>query len=109
MNRERLKILRDHLAALPDNQFDMDLEWRERSCGTVACVGGWASYLAAPDRERGSMEAGAIWLGLSGEQERRLFWPGHMALHKIPKSDAIAAIDSMLANPDDEALPVWPE
>ena len=109
MNRERLKTLRDHLAGLPDEQFGMEGEGIGPICGTVACVGGWASYLANPERQWGDLFEGADWLELISLQYSPLFWPTGWESGKITRTDAIAAIDSMLANPDDLALPVWPE
>lgn len=107
MNRERLKILRDHLASLPDERFDMR-DWRaERKCGTVACIGGWACALWGGDEQRYSYRFAIKQLGLEEGQGESLFFP--QRLDDYTRTDAIAAIDSMLANPDDDALPVWPE
>lgn len=107
MNRERLKTLRDHLAGLPDERVDMSTGGREALCGTVACIGGWAEQIFG----------GEYWndvLDLSDEQGRALFYPAGWFRraddpNRLTRTDAIAAIDSMMANPDDKALPVWPE
>lgn len=111
MNRERLTILRDHLAALPDERVHMNYVRREAPCGTVACIGGWAGYLSAPDEPFVGLTGGGDWLDLDGDQRSALFWPNEvfgLDLDELTRSDAIAAIQSMLDSPDDDALPVWP-
>lgn len=103
MNRERLKTLRDHLAGLPDERVDMSLWSTERhDCGTACCIGGWAERLWAD-------QSAGVALGLDDYQHDALFFPAGWSRNKLTRLDAIAAIDSMLANPDDDALPVWPE
>lgn len=127
MNRERLKILRDHLVVLPDERVDMryfahsdgKLAANVRQvrklvgggCGTAACVAGWATTLFRPTNLSDYPESAAQrMLGLSSAQADNLFYPkGYHWAGYYTRTDAIAAIDSMLANPDDEALPVWPE
>lgn len=118
MNRERLKILRDHLAGLPDEKVDMDYIRVERDCGTVCCIAGWANELWNGGCIDTWKASGA--LGLSEYQSQALFYAklddddGEWGVRNIAKlsdltrTDAIAAIDSMLSNPDDDALPVWP-
>lgn len=47
MNVENVTKLRDFLASLPAENFDMG-EWPaddEAECGTPACIGGWATRL----------------------------------------------------------------
>lgn len=106
MNRDRLKILKDHLVSLPNEQVDMSTVLEERSCGTVACIKGWAEALW-PRRNP---------LGLTNAQWQRLFTPYDKAAGRYwyrpgdyTREDAIAALQSLIDNPDDEALPVWPE
>lgn len=119
MNRERLKALRDHLAGLPDERVDMDYVRIERDCGSVCCIAGWANELWA-EGDIHTTTAQNL-LGLSDEQASALFYAevpdgdgdfGVLTLAKLSeltRLDAIAAIDSMLANPGDDALPFWPE
>lgn len=108
MNRERLTILRDHLASLPDEQVDMGTTTEQRSCGTVACIMGWAHILWPGQGAERS-------LGLRGHQGDSLFMPvssddaRHWMDGSYTRLHAIAAIQSMLDSPDDDALPVWPE
>lgn len=114
MNRERLTILRDHLASLPPVQFDMTIVREEAECGTVACVAGWAGVLAiragdAPDDIYFGMEAAERWLGLGSYQAQCLFTGSDDRFDDLTPKDAVAAIQSMLDSPDDDALPVWPE
>jgi len=112
MNRERLTILRDHLASLPDERVHMNYVRKDLECGTVCCIGGWAGYLADPEAAWAGLSEGADWLQLSGQQSSALFWPNEvfgLDLDDLTRADAIAAIQSMLDSPDDDALPVWPE
>lgn len=118
MNRERLKTLRDHLAGLPDEKLDMRWYVAQQGfglplgdpailseCGTTACIAGWAAHLFG-----GQPDDAGLPLHLSHEQSMALFCPDSFENEgRYTRTDAIAAIDSMLANPDDDALPVWPE
>lgn len=100
MNRERLAILRDHLPTIPEKHFDM----REWKCGTTACIGGWAETLWKGESADDS-------LGLTYEQSEALFFMENtsVGMSDVTIPMAVAAIQSMLDNPDDGALPVWPE
>lgn len=126
MNRERLKTLRDHLAKLPDERVrmeslltdaagdDVGYEKEPRAllnhCGTAACIAGWANSLWGPRRKEVGVDEAQGCLGLTDSQARLLFTPpGYCVPGRYTRLDAIAAIDSMLANPDDDALPVWPQ
>lgn len=108
MNRERLTILRDHLASLPDRQFDITDYVQEKDCGTVACVAGWANILFK-SRDQQSVTAARKRLDLTADQSSKLFYPRGFMDGVQSRTDAIAAIQSMLDSPDDDALPVWPE
>lgn len=121
MNRERLTILRDHLASLPDERVRMENYFtagdervrphpkQEIGCGTAACIAGWASILFADGTEFGANQATDL-LDLKYRQSDELFTPyGYARPGRYTRSDAIAAIQSMLDSPDDDALPVWPE
>ncbi len=107
MNRERLTILRDHLASLPERDFAMG-SWPcdPTECGTPACIGGWCDRLFG-NNSWATEEAGQN-LGLGSAQHDALFFPPG-DLDTFTRQDAIAAIQSMLDSPDDDALPVWPE
>ena len=127
MNRERLKILRDYLASLPDERVNMsayfcsDDDWLTvddlsevpsllSGCGTAACVAGWSVFLwGGAGSGDHTDDIAADHLGLSVDQSEDLFRPSGWSINRQARADVIAAIDSMLANPDDDALPVWPE
>jgi hypothetical protein len=117
MNRERLTILRDHLASLPDERVDM--RWYVSGegagfpdapvklldeCGTAACIAGWAAYLFEVSPE-GAFEP----LSLTADQSSELFFPDDFSCGHLTRADAITAINSMLENPSDDARPIWPE
>ena len=134
MNRERLKTLRDHLAGLSDERVRLNGYFMRADdpsgtdiypkspddfladCGTAACVAGWSVTLFGKyvEGNAGTGDAAGALLGLTPDQSDKLFQPrgwvrdgdDDLAYGRL---DAIAAIDSMLANPDDNALPVWPE
>lgn len=109
MNRKRLKILRDFLARLPDRQVDMTVVRVEKSCGTVACIMGWAEELW-PDMpiddalDLTSLQALELTQPFDVGTKRHWHTPGDYT-----RLDAIAAIQSLIDNPDDDAMPVWPE
>lgn len=124
MNRERLTILRDHLASLPDERVNMaavtsvvgepeaeayliadDLN----RCGTAACIAGWACALFGERGQHMDSDVAADLLSITGKQDCELFTPPCWNSGAYTRSDAIAAIQSMLDSPDDDALPVWPE
>lgn len=127
MNRERLTILRDHLASLPDERVNMAAlvrwpsgpdHWSRKTmaeivhnCGTACCVAGWANALFNPDKPEISVGAddAEVALGLTWDQKGGLFFPYGWPYGRQTRSDAIAAIQSMLDSPDDDALPVWPD
>ena len=129
MNRERLTILRDHLASLSDERLNMvdffvdsdgeDLDWDtiaeaksklQADCGTAACIAGWALTLFAETQGGWGVETAAMEaLGLEYDQGRALFLPHGFEVGHYSRSDAISAIQSMLDNPADDALPIWPE
>lgn len=128
MNRKRLTILRDHLTSLPDERVDMSNYFRRpdakiefdhidvaadivrHDCGTAACIAGWTCVIwpgASPDDYVDDFAERQ--LGLTNEQAYQLFFPRGYEWAGYTRSDAIAAIQSMLDNPSDDALPVWPE
>lgn len=107
MNRERLTILRDHIATIPAKQFDM-ADW---DCGTAACIGGWCERLWPEDTASES-------LGLTVRQENALFYVQrdgsfgegkYLEYSEIDQEAAVSAIQSLIDATDAEALPVWPE
>lgn len=96
MNKRNVKKLRDFIAKLPEENFDMWLwvwmdrneetveEARTHSCGTVCCLAGWAALLASDPTAK---LAGSIpfvngvhvsriaerWLKLAPDEAARLF------------------------------------
>lgn len=108
MNRERLTILRDHLASLPDERVDM---MEPNTCGSASCIGGWSNRLFLPEQKNADLYDAQRTLGLSDQQYWELFYATEAVdrLSELTRTDAIAAIQSMLDSPDDDALPVWPE
>ena len=108
MNRERLKILRDHLASLPDEAVDMCEPWA--GCGTACCIGGWSNRLFRDLSDVPTLEDAVEDLSLNDDQKWELFYARSSGgpLSELSRTDAVAALDSMLSNPDDNALAVWP-
>ncbi|KQW79749.1 hypothetical protein [Brevundimonas sp. Root1279] len=121
MNRDRLSILRRRLSEVSDERFDIrhlltnedgqneglrkDAQSFLGRCGTAACIAGWANSIWGGFDSGSAMEA----LDLSEIQGLELFEPAGFEDGGYTRADAIAAIQSMLDNPADDALPVWPE
>lgn len=95
--RDRLKILRDHIAGLSPEKFDMS-EWR---CGTAACIGGWTETLFAKKR-LGESAVGAL-IGLNPDQSEALFYPdlpdpdGDARAWNATPAEAVKVLDHLLA------------
>lgn len=79
--RDRLVMLRDFLATLPDEKFDMgdcgSELWTHPDCGSPACIGGWARILYLPRHERylDLREVGDRYLDLDAIKATDLFFP----------------------------------
>jgi hypothetical protein len=123
MNKERLQQVRDAIASVEDgdllgfnmSQFmseanDYELEDKTgHSCGTVACIAGWAATLAykGPVNNDGYTKVIASqWLDLNEEESYRLFYAGigkwkedfddcedGLMLDEITKDDALVILD----------------
>lgn len=82
MNTERLLKLAEHIEALEMGQFDphtftndpVKFNMGYWSCGTVACIGGWADCLWAG--EEGWLMATKDILDLEHNKAEELFYPG---------------------------------
>lgn len=62
MNKENIQTLIDKLSSIKDEEFSIS-DWNKTTpCGTVACIGGWASILA------GYFMSARNWLELSEQQ-----------------------------------------
>lgn len=102
--RDRLLRLRDFLAELPAERFEMSntgtLLWENPHCGSPACIGGWARILFVPwqDRFVGLTEVGFTRLGLSYGQADALFFPagGWNAYSAMP-AQAVKVLDHLIA------------
>lgn len=94
--RDRLIQLRDHLKVIPAEHFDM----RHWTCGTAACIGGWADKLffagngAVPSRKVSET------LGLTDDQGNTLFFledtADHVSFDSITREVAVAVLDGIL-------------
>lgn len=82
LNIENLQKVRDHIAKLPGQNFNMDYWARNLSdlsvhpmyeCDTVSCIGGWTNFLFGG--ERYSERLAAIHLGMTSRQAHELFYP----------------------------------
>lgn len=96
VGRDRMIRLRDLLAKLPPEKFDMGTVG-DRDCGTPACISGWAQRLFSQfDGDMGAM------LGLSPRQVDALFCPKGWTSAKpndprFPVSGAVKVLDHYLA------------
>lgn len=83
MNKENVKILRDHLASLDEKHFDMGLWYHndeDDGCGTVACIAGWTDVIFWPqllgiDRSENLEQRAQDALGLTEDEADQLFVP----------------------------------
>jgi hypothetical protein len=93
MNVENIKRVRDVIAALPPERFDMrwvfvedghEADWRTghtqhanlvKGCNTAACVLGWTLVTLRPKAAVQGVSTGAELLGISDDQADELFTP----------------------------------
>lgn len=95
--RSRLVRLRDFLATLPEERFDMR-DWNQTDeCGSVCCIGGWTEHLFAGPGEL-SEEAVAELIGLDYLEGQTLFYPANYdrAWDATP-AQAVRVLDHLLA------------
>lgn len=118
MNRENIKIVRDHIASLPPERFDMRFtfgdsgrvneRWYEHSvtahellhpCGTAACIAGWALAVLTPDsKKRLSSDDAANLFGIDHHAGDTLFMPdGFSDPGRYTQPQAVAVLDHLLA------------
>lgn len=100
MNRDNIKLVRDVIAALPDEKFAMH-DWitsdhdPRHDCGTAACIGGWTATLLLTNRFHFD-DAGQA-LGLEYNQYVALFCPpGYEQRGRYTRQDAIRTLDHLL-------------
>ena len=94
--RDRVIMLRDFLATLPDEQFNMD-KFMSR-CGTVGCIAGWQGFLIGDPAPSGFGLEVVQWsdrvtasLGLDHRQKCDLFYA-----YGRTRAEAIAVLDRYL-------------
>jgi len=102
--RDNLMLVRNFLASLPPERFDMG-DWGDGAdveCGTAACIGGWAERLLF-----GELYGRPTWLvgaemGLSIDQSEDLFFlvgkqqPG-LDFQDITTAHAVKVLDHLIA------------
>lgn len=113
MNVERLTELRDTIAKLDSQRFNMnywavhmkaDSRPMARSqelvhdCGTCGCIGGWAEAMYAEEGKiTGHVEPAAKLLGLDDETGYALFYPDNIEDYdSISQSEAVQTIDKLI-------------
>lgn len=94
--RDRMIRLRNFLATLPPEQFDMETWGDTCECGTPACIGGWCERLFSPDRSIFEWEAGAL-IGLSKADAFDLFFPISQEPYSSTTAQAVQVLDHYLA------------
>lgn len=122
--RERLMRLRDFLAELPPEKFDMGdyivpgdddesdidiysvpIKQAVDVCGTAACIAGWAQVLFNPTESQDE-ELARVALGLTEEEGQALFCPWTTEGSSVDRSEdltltqAVRVIDHLLATGD---------
>lgn len=112
INKELLNQVRDHIVMYPE-QFDMDNWYLEKSCGTTACIAGWALFLQGQDVDQimkeGLIEEAAM-AALNIDDYRLFFvhnWPTKhkiIAIYEGEVKGAVTLIDDLINDID-----VWNE
>lgn len=103
--RDRVIMLRDHLAKLKPARFDYG--WMGTAadaiagdCGSPACIGGWARAIFRIHTDVrayvGLAEIGTDWLGLTPDQSACLMFGGPTRFRVRPKH-AVAVLDNYLS------------
>lgn len=97
IERTNMRRLRDMIAGLPAERFDMSEsgEWEDAGagdCGTAACIGGWARALLR--RHVYSIDELAPDLGLTKREATALFYPGSGDSMWAPMSDGRSPYDA---------------
>jgi hypothetical protein len=109
VNRENIKKVRDHIAAVEADRFNMtwwsaiadardfdhvDPTTLLHDCGTAGCIGGWTNALFGGD---GAVAAGET-LGITKEQRSQLFFAygTERQLDEITQWHAVAALDHLM-------------
>jgi hypothetical protein len=104
MNRENIKKVRDVIAGLRPQRFDMcqwatadDAVHLHRDCGTAACIGGWTNALLSSPAEFMDFDLAGKRLGITLGQTYKLFMPedydvpGHYT-----RAHAVRVLDHLL-------------
>lgn len=103
MNVERLKMLRDHIANIPESEFNMADYEVEGDCGTVRCIAGHCKLLfhdVIPDLVWWNTEASSREvLGLTWNQGHRLFLGAISArlTYGVTRNEALQTLDHLMA------------
>lgn len=111
MNRENIKKVRDVIAALPPERFDMgDVAYHRgrgevlpqnrtvlHNCNTAACIAGWTNALFGQPRSyRDGLNDAAQHLGLDPDEQRHLFCPVRYANGRTTAAQAVRVLDHLL-------------
>lgn len=113
MNRERLEHLKEILAKVPEDEFDMDhwtpAEAERYDCGTACCALGWAAQDPQFNDEGLSivgcwieyndahdMKAGMWFFELNYEKASHIFLPSRYVNTSVTPQDVISHIDDVL-------------
>ena len=100
MNIENIKLVRDHIASLPPERFDMRHFNAARECGTEACIAGWACAVLGmmPDGEFGYVRTTARVFGISREDSWALCWPddGESPVWDASTPQAVRVLDLLM-------------
>lgn len=114
LNIPNIKRVRDVIAGLPDERFDMRDLYRKngeethptsagagslvRECNTAACIAGWTVALLAPEEARAADAVTAMYLlGLDERQRGALFMPpGYHQAGRYSRAQAVAVLDHLI-------------
>ena len=103
MNIERLKMVRDKIASLPESALNMRTCGREadNECGTAACIGGWTYAVMHPEhplaRNGALLFHSSAWLGLTDDEEQELFYPPSEGGWWATRDQAVRVLDILIS------------
>lgn len=100
ITKTNLRKVRDFIAALPPEKFDMGSPYPEASeCGTAACIGGWGR-LVLGDLPVTLLTFGEEAFGLTAHQAGALFYPNYVGdfspMLEATPSHAVRVLDHLI-------------
>lgn len=109
MNLEKLQLVRNAIAAAPEEKFRMDVVFAKHGNTNAesinhrdgaACIAGWTAVVHAPDEDYTGLVGAVKILELIGQEGFFMFggdWMPRTLLENITKTDALIYLDRVLS------------